>query len=41
MRRRLLLGLLALSSALCAWSLYAWVGSYWPEDLRPNLLTTL
>ena len=33
MRRRLLQALLVLSSALCAWSLYAWVRSYWPEDV--------
>ena len=33
MSRRLLQVLPALSAALCAWSLYAWARSYWPEDL--------
>ena len=33
MKRRLLHVLVALSAALCAWSLYGWVRSYWPEDL--------
>jgi hypothetical protein len=33
MKRRLLHLLLAASAALCAWSLYAWGRSYWPEDM--------
>jgi hypothetical protein len=32
-RRRLLQAFLALSAALCGWSLCAWVRSYWPEDV--------
>src|SRR6185503_18725909 len=33
MKRRLPHVLVALSAALCAWSLYAWGRSFWPEDL--------
>ena len=33
MKQRLPHVLVALSAALCAWSLYAWGRSFWPEDL--------